>query len=929
MAQFNIFVGRENELSKIDKIVNAKGIDNQLILIEGAGGVGKTFLLQKIAQKYRTEGHLVDYYDLAEQPIGNINEVRHLMKSFGEKSFQSLGKELEEFLHDIGDLSSYQKNEKRALNVCLQELNDLNGKLAGRKFIRLMDTFELSFLQQAEGGLLAFEKDIKNALFIVAGRDVIKRFPSNLKDNFGETNITEIPLKDFDEKEVAEFFGKLDESDQISEELRNKVNLLTNGRPVLLALSIEWLKQEIPLPEILSKKSLSDLQQLKMSKEWDALKNDFEFDVVDRVRSLKSPAEKAILYMAQVTKRFDREMLTILLGLQPDGAEKLSEEVTGLSFVRSNPANQICGLHDEMRRLVNRYVWPWIDPDGTSRRNLFEKVLQEYYDLHLRDVREQIKAIKNKPPSETKIIDRLTLSDKEWELWRLEAECLYYHLQRSENEGKAYFDDRYDNARQDNPIHIQFLLNELGVVISQDKKNREESENLKVPHEHEIESVVSRYKNLEITYKVKTAEQSFRTGKFDLAQGQAQELLNELNLSKDDEITVNNILGNVFARKKPQEAEYYFKKVLELAQEKGDKGIMGIIYNNLGQFYSNASRLDDAVAKYKEAIKISKEAENERVVASAMNNLAYTYRLQGNLERAKAQYRDAMPLRKKLGGERDLAWSYLIKAEIDRDEGSLEEAEHNSKLALQIFDELHNTEGQSRAYCYLGNICRYRRQFDEAERLLDDGIKLAEKNENIAKSEDTASLARLYHVYGQEQRSLALTFKSDKSKVEEVKLAFKRAEDCLEESQRYAEICQDQRLLAHNEHELTLVYFHSEKYPDEELLKRIDDVEKRAIEQKDGLLSGQLNELRCDIALRSKDYSSAARYIGLAAQQMGKYSGREVAHFVTRASEHISDLTLGRDALQILAKGILTMIKDINAKDISSLRYQCESLLES
>ena len=64
MAKFDIFIGRYKELEQIRFWADKSGTVHH-ILVEGPGGVGKTFLLQKVMQEYLgKDGFAIDYYDL-------------------------------------------------------------------------------------------------------------------------------------------------------------------------------------------------------------------------------------------------------------------------------------------------------------------------------------------------------------------------------------------------------------------------------------------------------------------------------------------------------------------------------------------------------------------------------------------------------------------------------------------------------------------------------------------------------------------------------------------------------------------------------------------------------------------------------------------------------------------------------------------------
>ena len=86
MAKFDVFVGREKELAIVDEWAEKQGTTH-LIVVDGKGGIGKTFLLRKIMEKYSArDDFAVAYYDLSEQPPG-IRQILHLAESLGWDHF--------------------------------------------------------------------------------------------------------------------------------------------------------------------------------------------------------------------------------------------------------------------------------------------------------------------------------------------------------------------------------------------------------------------------------------------------------------------------------------------------------------------------------------------------------------------------------------------------------------------------------------------------------------------------------------------------------------------------------------------------------------------------------------------------------------------------------------------------------------------------
>jgi len=896
MAKFDVFVGRKDELVLIDEWAEKWGTMH-LIPVHGDGGVGKTWLLLEILRRYdQRDDFVVVYFDAAEHPFGIQYEAMFLAQRLGLENFPRLSAEMEELTQSYYDfpILDAQAKERQVLQIGVEEINQ---QLKTRRLIYLSDTLEV--LEYGGGGSLVgleeheYARQFSNALFISAGRNVQELVPGFVQD-FGSDNVTYVEVHNFDQVESAEFFDAADEEGFIPPDIRDKLYFLTGGRPVLLSLAVEWLSRDVPLPEIVER-SLEDLEALPEI-ELHALRERFEFELVDQVRRLKDPLDRAVLYMAHISRRNDACILSALLDISIPDAQELMRQLAELSFVKYNPATGNCMLHDEMKNLINQHAWPYVDPTGDVRRNLARQVVTAYYEPRISELAQQTKA---QLESHKGPVRRATIGGDEWEQWRLEAECLHYHLQVSAEEGFAYFDDRFREAQRNNHLmRMQFLLSEMKVTG---------------------------YTGIQDTLELRRAEALRLRGDVEQASRICRDMLAKEDLSPDNRIDAHNILGVIAVSTDPEQARRQYELALQLAQEEDKVRVTGILHNNLGQLYRLTSRLDQAIRHYQQAIEVSKQADNQPLVASATNNLAYVYRLQGDLSRADVLCRVALAQRKRLGLERDLAYSYLTKGEIDRDRGDLESAERYTKLALRSFDKVSEIRGQTMAYRSLANIRRHMEQYEEAEAYLERGIALAEQ------IRDEPLLADLLNVYGREQRDLAVYLQEvgEDDNAEAITAFFQGAEGYLERSLDLAARYGDQWLIARAQFELALTYFLSGSRPEGDVTGLLNQIWESVSRLGDRLLQGYVEETRGEIAQLQQDYATAAHHFGLAAQLIAQRRGREPERFFDRLGDRLLNPNLSYEETRTLARGILGVIQEsAGVESLQSLRMLCQQVLD-
>lgn len=891
MAKFDIFVGREEELKIIDTWVQRRGTIH-LIAVQGGGGVGKTWLLKEIQRRYGDQDEfVVVYWDYAENPATGLSQVAALYRDLGIQQAHFLS-ELALLQQNAYDWSpaKYKEKKRRLFQTSIKELSPL---LRGRRLIYLADTMEL--MTTTEDSIDQYFSQFPNALFIGVGRDILQEHLPRFRQTYHPDDVTYLQLHNFDRVESETFFARMDKEGFIAPEIRTMLHFLTDGRPVLLSLSVEWMARHVPLP-MMTEYALADLRKLP-DEELAELRQTFEFELVDRVRQLKNPLDRAILYMAHIHRRNNAEILAALLDISPPEAKRLVRDLAALSFVRYNPSTGSCLLHDEMKNLVNKHAWPYVDPTRAVRRRLTRKVIARYYEPRITALMQEIQT-EITPASDT--LPRVEISEAEWLLWQLEAECLHYHLLLSEEEGLAYFEERFADAQRKNHLmRIQFLISEMDIADQTEVRNRVE---------------------------LRRAELLRRRGELEQAREICERALREEDSSLDNRISAYVTLGWVAAASNLDEARGHFQRALDLAQNQGDAKLMGVFHNNLGMMYRLSNQLEPAVAHYQEAIKYGRQAENVPLVASATNNLAYIYRLWGDLPQADAMCRVALVQRKKLGLERDLGYSYVTKAEIDRDRGDLESAERYTKLALRIFDRLSESRGRILAYQSMANIMRHLGHYDEAKSYLEQGIDLAQQMNNYP------LLASLYDVYGRTERDSAvhtLELRRGEMTPEQVERLFSPARDYLERSQTLArQYGGDPWLQTRGEWELALTYFLSGTRPIAEIRTMLDEVWEEAIRLDYAILQGYIQEVRGEIALRRRDYEAAAEHFAAAAKTIAAFSGREPARFFDRLSEYLLDVGLPAEAGVALAQGISDEIGELPPGEfLQSLAALCKQIL--
>jgi len=249
--QFPRFIGREEELDIVKEMLDEQGT-LRILSVHGDGGIGKTRLLEEIRERFRADERLLilDIIDFSETSCQTAEGVgRRLAKLLGEEHFReyldALEERTEKVKQELATWEELSKHVNEALILCYNRL------AVQRRIVLLFDTFEA--VQYTDAGRILRElvEYLVNSVIIAAGRK-----NNELKDimerRLGD-RIKFITLDPFELDETNRYFDETDIGRAIEPEMRERVQILTNGHPILIALAIEWLGREMPIPQLIER----------------------------------------------------------------------------------------------------------------------------------------------------------------------------------------------------------------------------------------------------------------------------------------------------------------------------------------------------------------------------------------------------------------------------------------------------------------------------------------------------------------------------------------------------------------------------------------------------------------------------------------------------------------------------------------------------
>lgn len=878
------FIGRADLLDEVDEAITDVA-NNHLITFVGDGGMGKTAVLRRIYNTYKDKQDLIvlqlDFTQAGNDSIlhiitkvtSDLDQKKMFTDQDKEKIAQIIQLPQVAFLAGKTDeeVSSLQRE---AYKLFMQYVNERHQK-SDKRLLFLIDSVEKAsqnvMIEGAE--LLA---SINNSVIIYAGR------PESEVSNYFDCLFPEIyrtegyqvhqscKLSPFTVSEVSQYFTKVLQR-KLDSALIDTMTILTGGKPVLLAFTAEWFKHHVQLPPGINK-SKEDLEKLN-SFELRQVQKDFEYELVGRVRTVRNPLDKAILYMSFLDRRYDQRILKLAIGTQLTETEEL--ELQKMAFIRSFLNGPPGLLHDEAKRLICQYAWPPYDPEGEERLALARKVIDEFYLPEIKKTREAVtKEIALAVSAQYKLL--AYPSQNERLAHELEMECLDYHCRISVDEARHY---------------LTQLIKE-GPSLSKRDSIRHEME--KYCDQEEVEVAIAR---------------------MDLARGQiksSREVLEQALKQNDlpDRYRITLLYELSDAPTDPAEKERYLKRALVIAEETQNQRAMAQIYNDLGLMYRRQGLWNEAAKAYEQALDLlrSENVDDPDQRASTLNNLAFVKLLQGKFDLAANLADIALEIRKERENQVGLAFSYLTKGEISAAKSDLDQAVDHYQTAAVLFEKLGRDQNRAQALIRLSEAKHQNQKFEAARNLLTPAL---EQSASEIRAEAERQLGVIYRAEGQ-----FLDDAEQKSKTDE------EAESAFLKSLQTSQEIQDSHSQAQALYELISMSVILDGQINQAYLIQLNAL----LEQHNySVIQAQLNELHADLMYQEDlVFDAFEEYIKAAEVLLKHHIQKYEAMF-----DGIKDkfFTLSRDLQNELCASFDQVITDSN-KD-SRLRSSLNSLCET
>ena len=736
MLEESLFIGRTDEIEQISNCVKKYG-KNYIIVIYGDGGIGKSRLINEIkniynhkAMKHLAVTEVIDFDDLAFHISQNI--TRKISEMLGEQIFKSyLDAEIDFRKMQKSGVSRERLIEEResVSRIFIDCFNEFSTK---KRVVLFFDTTDkLDKRKEIWNDLIPIFKDIKNAVVIISGRDaeeIVKGFNFDLKG----LSIEYIRLKPFEENDSKTYIYercRQKNIPKIEADLVDKIIFLTEGKPVLLDLAVEWRARGIDL-DWFEKGNVNELARLESvnPEELKRKKKQVEKELVSHINKLQDPRDRLILLLSHVFP-LNVEMLQKLLDIDNIAGEKVFEDAKNFVFIKSLP-NGFISLHDVMRDMVHEYVWPEIDP---YRLKLYSKKALELYEKEINNLNSEIKRVENNintsdiQVSPNTFEDSLSLSKFEQQLWVLKEEYLRHSLYVDINNGVKTFIETFEEATKQArlPLRKRFI----NLLEKQEKK-------LSIDQKTLLEY-----------YK---AKQIYDEGTFKEVKNKCEQLLNREEISAEKKVDILLLKGNAEIRLgNIEESIQNFKKAVEISESNDELKLQKIESKNaLGWSHRLTGNLIEAQKLYTEAKRLCMELggpENPKLTETyglILNNFAFVLSNDNSTRKAAIDMANtAIAHWRKIDNNIGLGAGSLVLGIAYYRSDLSEDALIAFREALNIFEPLGNNDWLGQIYSWRGAQYHDINEFEKAKADFEKALEIGAEN---IKAMTLNRLARVY-----------------------------------------------------------------------------------------------------------------------------------------------------------------------------------------
>jgi CHAT domain-containing protein/Tfp pilus assembly protein PilF len=200
----------------------------------------------------------------------------------------------------------------------------------------------------------------------------------------------------------------------------------------------------------------------------------------------------------------------------------------------------------------------------------------------------------------------------------------------------------------------------------------------------------------------------------------------------NDKKLIGNALNNIGVVNRDQgnygRALEYFEKSLTVSEALGDKLAISLALNNVGTIHGSQGNQSQALEYFQRALKLGEAANDKGMIANALNNIGLTYYRNRDYPRALDFYQQSLALREQLKDQRGAALTLNNIGIIHREQGDYKRALDYYQQSLAIREKLDDQIGTANVLTHIGVLHYlqgdYQQALELSNRVIDTATRL-------------------------------------------------------------------------------------------------------------------------------------------------------------------------------------------------------------
>ncbi|MGB3402585.1 MAG: tetratricopeptide repeat protein [Microcoleaceae cyanobacterium] len=700
------FIGRGYDILRLERGFR----QNNIVLLQGVGGVGKTELTIGFAHWLQdTNGRGNIFFTSFEQGATLNTVINQIGRGFAGDRFSQLPLEKQEQV-----VIKYLQT-----NPCLLIWDNFEpvAGFAGNE--------PLVFAEEQDRlkGFLKAMRDGKSWVLITSRQD----------EPWLDCGYIRLNLSGLSKTDVEEFAAKILQTvdvkrDKLPAEYLDLLKLL-GGHPLSLRVVLPHLRNHTPTQLITALQQGLDTFAEGETRDKSLLVSlDFSFN------SLSPQTQKHLPFLGLFSQRVYIEFLCLFSrnsedeygqayravfgdNLQKEQWQHILNEATAASILE-HLGQEIYQLHPTLpwylrRRLVNM-------PIKNSQEEVakLEKKLLEFYADFVKHFRQQLISNAKLASSilwveEPNLLQYLRLAEHQHD-WN-NAQAILQAL------GEIY---RRNNRKPKFNALKRRILKQIGTSLTEAKAKGKEAF------------------NLWIYVQSSNANDVLKSDNWEDRKGLYQEIIDELIASKDtsknDEIAVFcHKLGIIFQQQREfKVAVQYYQKAVVIWEDMGHFYTAANTYHQLGNVAFEQQQFDQAMQYYQQALTIFKDTGDAYKAANVYHQLGMVAQEQQNFKKAIQDYHKALKAYQDAGDLYNSAKEYHHLGNVAFEQQQFEKAIKYYHRAMKIWEDSEDFYNASNTYHQLGMVAQEQQQFEVAVQYHYKALKIFESVRDFYKVAD-------------------------------------------------------------------------------------------------------------------------------------------------------------------------------------------------